>query len=65
MKIVQIDNFNRDCQREEFLNLGELNNEAAREIANVINLYCSGDSAPYYWRVVENNYAPCSGDPNE
>lgn len=56
MKIIRVDNFNRDNYPDLEINLGGMNEDAANDIADVINKRLSGETAPFFYRVVEDNY---------
>lgn len=60
MRIVETDKFGGDYPAEKFL-LGRLNEEAAKEIAEVINKHCSGGCASRYWKVVKDDYVLLPG----
>lgn len=56
MRIVETDNHGGDYPDESFLALHIPDQQGAEEICALINKYCSGDGAPRYWKVVENDY---------
>lgn len=58
MKIIHTDNFNGDYPDEKFVDgIPSLpNKEAMQRICDAINKECSGNHAPRYWRVVEDDY---------
>lgn len=55
MRIVETDNFNGDYPDESFV-LGILSRDAAINIAESIDLNCSGNESPRFWKVVNNDY---------
>lgn len=55
MRIVNTDNFNSDYLNESF-ELYEMSEEAAREIADVMNKHFSDSHSFRYWKVVDNDY---------
>lgn len=56
MRIVETDNFDGDYPDESFVLRYSLHPEAAKNIAEVINSYCSGTESPRYWKVVDDDY---------
>ena len=59
MRIVRTANDGRDYPDEEFLNLPSMPKHKAEVIAKAINSVLSGTcpvDAPYWWKVVENDY---------
>jgi hypothetical protein len=56
MKIVETDNFDGDYPDEKFVNLPLLSQRTAENICETINLECSGDNAPRFWKVVKDDY---------
>lgn len=65
MKIVRVDNFNRDHMPDLGINLGCMDSDAANAIAKVLNEHLSGVEHPYYYRVMADSYKLNEGDPNE
>lgn len=55
-RIVETDNFDGDYPDEQFVNLPYGSKEKMEEICEVINKYCSGDTASRFWKVVEDDY---------
>jgi hypothetical protein len=55
MRIVETDNFGGDYPDEKFV-LFPMGEQAAKEIAAVLNKHFSGDYAPRYYIVVQNDY---------
>lgn len=55
MRIVNTDNFDSDHPSESFV-LHPMNEEAAEEIADVINKHFSGPHSERFWKVVSDNY---------
>jgi hypothetical protein len=55
MRIVNTDNLNRENTNEHF-ELFHMSQDAAEEIAEVLNKHFSGNSAQRYWKVVEDDY---------
>lgn len=62
MKIVMVDNFNRDNVPDVSINLGCMNEDAAKEITKVLNEHLSGEQHPNYYRAVPDNYELNEGD---
>lgn len=56
MKIVETDNFDKDCPDEKFLNLPNMREEQAKIIADVINETIVNNNFPRFWKVVKNDY---------
>jgi hypothetical protein len=56
MRIVETDNFDGDYPNEKFVNLPPLTLKDAQEICKSINAACSGENAPRYWKIVDDNY---------
>lgn len=55
-RIVETDNFGGDYPDEKFVNLPPTTKENATKIAEAINAVFSGDHAPRYWQVREEDY---------
>lgn len=57
MRVIITDNFNRDTCRERFLTAGIVSEDMAKITANQWNTRNSGDSAPEFARVVQDDYS--------
>ena len=55
-KIVETDNFGGDYPNEKFLNLPPMREEVAKHLVDDINLACSGEHAPRFWKAVPHDY---------
>jgi hypothetical protein len=60
MRIVDTDNFGGDYPDEKFV-LWPMSEPAAKDIAQVLNTYFSSDTAPRYFKVVDNDYQLAPG----
>ena len=56
MKIIETDNFGRDYPDEKFVNLPWMTEDQAIKVASLLNSIFSGNNAPRYWQVVEDDY---------
>ena len=54
-RIVNTDNFGGDYPNESFV-LFQMREDTAKEFAELLNKHFSGDDAPRYWKVVDNDY---------
>jgi hypothetical protein len=61
MKIVETDNMGGDYPSESFVELPVRSKEACEAIAKIINDECSGNYAPRFWKVVEDDYKLAPG----
>lgn len=60
MRIINTDNFGSDYPSEQFV-LWSMGPEAAKEVAEVLNKWFSGDQAPRYFKVVPDDYELAPG----
>ena len=61
MKIVETDNMCGDYPNERFINIPSMAETTAEAITALINSNLSGDRAPRYWKVVDNDYVLAPG----
>lgn len=57
MKVVRVDNFDRDYIPERLM-AEKLTDEEARVIATALNAHFSGPHASHYFRVMADDYQP-------
>jgi len=56
MKIVNTCNFNKDYPDESEVNLPYMSQETADHLCDIFNSRFSGDTAPRFYKVVQNDY---------
>lgn len=55
-KIVETDNFNGEYPDEKFVILPPLEKQQAEVLCYLINLFCSGNNSPRFWKVEKRDY---------
>jgi len=55
MKIIRIDNFNRDESSDDLIADNIINKEYGKNIVDFLNSTDSGDYAPYFYKMVDDD----------